>query len=107
VIQYPLVFKVKSSAQAGIAAHWETSSPSVATPVPMAIPPEFEGPGGGFSPEDIYGFALTNCFVATFKVIAEKSKLTYKTLHAEGTLTVDLDVLPALKDQAAFAGGFP
>jgi uncharacterized OsmC-like protein len=57
--------------------------------VPMAIPPEFEGPGGGYSPEDIYAFALMNCFIATFKVIAEKSKLVYEGLEASGTLTVD------------------
>jgi hypothetical protein len=54
MIQYPLVFKVKSSARAGISSNWETSSTSVATAVAMSIPPEFEGPGGGFSPEDIY-----------------------------------------------------
>ena len=89
MIQYPLVFKVKSSARAGISSNWETSSTSVATAVAMSIPPEFEGPGGGFSPEDIYAFALTNCFIATFKVIAEKSKLEYKSLDAEGLLTVD------------------
>ena len=55
----------------------------------MAIPPEFEGPGGGYSPEDIYAFALMNCFIATFKVISEKSKLSYQGIQASGTLTVD------------------
>ena len=33
------------------------------------IPSEFEGPGGGYSPEDFYALALLNCFGATFKVI--------------------------------------
>ncbi|MBU6153152.1 MAG: OsmC family protein [Bdellovibrionales bacterium] len=89
MIHYPLSFKVSSSATQGIQASWSTRADAMPEPVLMAIPPEFEGPGGGFSPEDIYAFALMNCFIATFKVIAEKSKLEYKTLHTEATLTVD------------------
>jgi organic hydroperoxide reductase OsmC/OhrA len=89
MIHYPLSFKVSSSATHGIQANWSTRAESMSDPVSMAIPPEFEGPGGGFSPEDIYAFALMNCFIATFKVIAEKSKLEYRSLTTEGTLTVD------------------
>lgn len=92
MIQYPLSFKVSSKATAPIAEAWTSSyfpvghNPETAS---VAIPPEFEGPGGGYSPEDFYALALLNCFVATFKVIAEKSKITYESLFAEGTLTVD------------------
>jgi organic hydroperoxide reductase OsmC/OhrA len=89
MIHYPLVFKVSASANEGIGANWSALSDSMPQPLPMSIPPEFEGPGGGYSPEDIYAFALMNCFIATFKVIAEKSKLTYQSLKTDGTLTVD------------------
>ncbi len=89
MIHYPLVFQVSSSAQSGVAANWSTRSGSMPDAVTMAIPPEFEGPGGGYSPEDIYAFALMNCFIATFKVISEKSKLAYEGMEASGTLTVD------------------
>ena len=89
MIHYPLSFKVASSATQGIQSNWSTRAESMRDPIPMAIPPEFEGPGGGFSPEDIYAFALMNCFIATFKVIAEKSKLEYGSIDTEATLTVD------------------
>lgn len=57
----------------------------------MAIPPEFEGPGGGFSPEDLYAMALSNCFVATFKVIAERSRVTFGEIRTRSRLIVDRD----------------
>jgi organic hydroperoxide reductase OsmC/OhrA len=59
--------------------------------VRCAIPPEFEGPGGAFSPEDLFAQALTNCFLATFKVYAEKSNIQFSHVAATSELIVDLD----------------
>jgi organic hydroperoxide reductase OsmC/OhrA len=59
--------------------------------IECAIPPEFEGPGGGASPEDFYVLALLNCFVATFKVFAQKSRVEFREIDARGVLTVDRD----------------
>jgi uncharacterized OsmC-like protein len=56
----------------------------------MAIPPCFEGEGGGFSPEDIYAMSLLNCYLATFKVFAEKSKLNFDKIEGEANLKVDV-----------------
>ena len=92
MIQYPLEFKVTSTGDAPLVHPWSTAyypKPGEAVTYPVAIPPEFEGPGGGLSPEDLYALALINCFVATFKVIAEKSKMSFKSLVAEGLLKVD------------------
>ena len=55
----------------------------------MAIPPEFQGPGTGLSPEDLYAMALQNCFVATFKVFAEKSKFNFEKISVQAVLDVD------------------
>lgn len=52
----------------------------------MAVPPEFDGPGGGASPEDLFAMSLINCFAATFKVIAQNSKLDYAELKVRGTI---------------------
>ena len=90
MIQYPLQFKVKANATAGIVGAWTTESPGLPT-LTCAIPPEFQGPGGGFSPEDFYAMAVANCFVATFKVIAEKSKVEFESLEVQGVLHVDRD----------------
>jgi len=88
MIQYPLTFKVSSHTMPSIATPWETSVPHAA-PLTAAIPTEFGGLGGGFSPEDFYALAVLNCFCATFKVIAEKSKLMFVKLETSGELTVD------------------
>lgn len=90
MVKYPLRFEVTASAESGISRVW-SSRAGDRDPVPIAIPPEFEGPGGGFSPEDLYALALMNCFAATFKVIAERSRVEYRGLSLSGALTVDRD----------------
>ncbi len=90
MIQYPLEFPVDLVATAGIATAWRSQIPG-REPLECAIPPEFEGPGGGFSPEDYFALAVANCFVATFKVIAERSRVVFAELKVNGRLVVDRD----------------
>ncbi|MFN8847657.1 MAG: OsmC family protein [Bdellovibrionales bacterium] len=89
MIQYPMSFDAKSITQEGIQTLWSTSC--LSGELKMGIPKEFEGPGVGYSPEDFYCMALTNCFIATFKVFAEKSKIKFENLEAKGRLTLDRD----------------
>ena len=89
--KYPMFFKARVESLSGIQTPWDSKAMSVDAGLQMAIPAEFEGPGGGFSPEDLYVMALQNCFVATFKVFAEKSRLAYESLRVESELTVDRD----------------
>ena len=94
MIRYPMTFDVQSEAQPGIQSTWKAGPHSTNQDLDaftVAIPPEFEGPGGGYSPEDFYALALANCFIATFKVFAEKSKISFSSLVGEGKLTVDRD----------------
>lgn len=90
MIRYPLHFSVAAKSTPGTNQTWETLV-SKQNSLRAAIPPEFDGPGGGFSPEDFYALAILNCFNATFKVIAEKSKFDFKELVLSGVLTVDRD----------------
>lgn len=87
-MSYPLSFYAKASSNPGIKNKWTASYGE--GDVEMAIPPCFEGDGGGFSPEDIYTLALLNCFIATFKVFAEKSKLSFDRIEGDACLTIDL-----------------
>ncbi len=89
MIQYPLEFNSKTFATNGVQSVWKTGSST--NECNVSIPPEFKGPGGGFSPEDLYNQALANCFVATFKVYAENSKLVFEDLMVDTRLVVDLD----------------
>ncbi len=88
--KYPLVFNAHTNAGPGMNTTWESTAFDQSA-LTMAIPKEFEGEGGGYSPEDLYLLALTNCFVATFKFAAHKSSLTFDELKVETRLVVDLD----------------
>ena len=91
MITYPLEFPVDAVMKSGIQSRWLTHTHSQEGSLTCAIPSEFEGPGGGYSPEDFFAMAAANCFCATFKVIAEKSRVEYEGLTVAGRLTVDRD----------------
>ena len=52
----------------------------------VGITPEFGGEFDGPAPENYYAVTLTNCFVATLKVIADNSNQAYEKVVADGTL---------------------
>jgi peroxiredoxin-like protein len=56
--------------------------------LPSAPPPQFDGPGGMWSPETMLCAALADCFVLTFRAIARASKFEWIDLDCavEGTL---------------------
>ena len=58
--------------------------PSLAT----VTPPEFDGPGGLWSPETLLVGAVTDCFLLTFRGIARVSKMPWLnvSVRCEGTL---------------------
>ena len=88
MIHFPIEFQASSKASQGMQTPWKGGSPNLPE-ITLAIPKEFEGPGNGYSPEDLYALALENCFIATFKVMAERSRLEFESIIVEVTLTVD------------------
>lgn len=89
MIKYPVSFYTQAESDAGIQSHWTIESQSIVGN--CAVPQEFEGPGGALSPEDLFAQALTSCFVATFKVYTEKSKIYFSRLNVKTELIVDLN----------------
>ena len=53
-----------------------------------AAPPEFDGPGGVWSPESLLCAAVADCFVLTFRSISRAARLAWLKLECqvEGTL---------------------
>jgi len=49
----------------------------------VAPPLQFDGPGGVWSPEELFMASLSNCFVLSFRAIAKMSKLQWLTIQAE------------------------
>jgi uncharacterized OsmC-like protein len=88
MIKFPMKFEVHATAAPGSASQW-TSQAEHLPPIPSAIPPEFMGPGGGYSPEDLFALSLLNCLIATFKVYCEKSKIHFQEIKGKVSLTVD------------------
>jgi organic hydroperoxide reductase OsmC/OhrA len=86
-MQLPLNFESSAKASSGTKTAWRVQSGSFEAE--CAVPPEFGGAGQGFSPEDFFAQALVNCFVGTFKVYAEASKVAFKELTVKAVLTVD------------------
>jgi len=88
MIKYPLTFEVNAESGSGVNTLFEGNAldfPSIT----CAIPPEFQGPGGGYSPEELLGLALISCLIATFKVFAERGQLQFEKIKASGKLTID------------------
>jgi len=85
---YPLEFTVSANSAAGMASTWQSKSPESETALEIAIPKEFDGPGGAWSPEGLFAAALGNCFIATFKVLAQMSKLDFKEIKIDISLEI-------------------
>ncbi len=88
MLKFPMKFEVTSTATSGILSQWTAQADSL-PPIPSAIPPEFSGPGGGYSPEDLFGIAILNCLISMYKVYCEKSKITFKSIEGKAIVVVD------------------
>lgn len=85
------IFNIKTSSISGINTSWNTTINNEL--LILDIPKDFQGPGNHISPEDLFAASLGNCFLATFKVIAEKSKLNFESIDVHVELILDEDLL--------------
>ncbi len=53
--------------------------------VTIGPPPEFRGPEGVITPEDLFVAAATACHMTTFVAFARKMRFEFKSLTCEGT----------------------
>ena len=82
---YPHVYTAAASGrQEGSVALTSAGLPEIAS----APPPEFDGPGGVWSPETLLCASLADCFVLSFRAVARASKLEWSELacRVEGVL---------------------
>jgi organic hydroperoxide reductase OsmC/OhrA len=56
--------------------------------IETAPPPEFDGPGGRWSPETLLCAAVADCYILTFRAVARAAKFDWLQLRCgvEGTL---------------------
>jgi organic hydroperoxide reductase OsmC/OhrA len=82
---YPHTYQAAASAEAsGSVAVTSAELPRLET----AAPPEFDGPGGLWSPETLLCASLADCFILTFRALSRAAKLTWLRLgcRVEGVL---------------------
>lgn len=56
--------------------------------IESAAPPEFDGPGGAWSPETLLCAAVADCFILTFRAVARAARFEWLNLECrvEGVL---------------------
>jgi organic hydroperoxide reductase OsmC/OhrA len=57
--------------------------------VEVSAPPEFDGPEGIISPEDLFVAAATSCFMTTFVTFSKKMRFDFKSFSCEGHGTLE------------------
>ena len=57
--------------------------------VEIATPPEFDGPEGIISPEDLFVASATTCLMTTFVTFAERLRFDFKSFSCEGHGTLE------------------
>ncbi|MFX1606046.1 MAG: OsmC family protein [Promethearchaeota archaeon] len=57
--------------------------------VEVSTPPEFDGPEGIISPEDLFVAAATSCHMTTFVAFSKKMRFDFKSFSCEGHGTLE------------------
>jgi organic hydroperoxide reductase OsmC/OhrA len=86
VQSFPHHYAVSASAEAAGHVTLECEGLSSLSSMP---PAEFGGPGDRWSPETLLVAAVVDCFVLTFRSIANVSRLSWISLSCEASGTVD------------------
>jgi peroxiredoxin-like protein len=83
---FPHHYLVNASASQKSAVDLDSSGLKTLASAP---PSEFDGPGDLWSPETLFVAAVCDCFVLTFRAIANSSRLNWTSLVCDGDGTVD------------------
>jgi organic hydroperoxide reductase OsmC/OhrA len=64
----------------------------------VSVPAEYGGAEEGATPEHIYAASLLNCYVATLRVVAQKSHVDLVVTDGKITVELNEDAQPPLSD---------
>jgi organic hydroperoxide reductase OsmC/OhrA len=83
---YPHHYTVSAEARAQGSVELSSGElPSLTT----AAPPQYDGPGGQWSPETLLVAAVADCFVLTFRAIADASRLRWSDVQCRAAGSID------------------
>lgn len=75
----PHLYRV--AAHGSVAGTVRVTSPEL-PPMATAPPPEFDGPGGAWSPETLLVAAIADCFILTFRGVSRAARFDWEELEA-------------------------
>jgi len=84
----PIKFDVSAEATSGISTPWKTSVKNLEK-IKVSIPPQFNGPGKAYSPQELYGLSILNCLIGIYKILCEKNNINFEKI--EGNLAVSVN----------------
>ncbi len=91
MMKFPLEYEVYAEAGADLGSLGKAQA-NAQSPISWAIPVEFGGPGGGYTPEDLFALSVINCIMSAFKCYCHKYNLSFKTIKSKAILKMDKDV---------------
>lgn len=86
--KFPMRFEVYSDATSEVTCSWKLQSNSK-EPICCSVPVEFGGPGGGYTPEDLFALSVISCITSAFKVNCEKKGESFKKVSMKAALTMN------------------
>ena len=88
MVNYPIEFRAEIQDDKGEEWKLETEENMETF---MSAPEEFGGDSENPSPEDLFNASLASCFLATFKVTAQRKGLNYEKITSESSTKLDRD----------------
>jgi peroxiredoxin-like protein len=82
-------YHVNVSWQGGREGKGRAELPESGESFDIAVPPEFQGPGGATNPEELLTSAIASCYSITFGIISANRKLPIQDLKVEAIGHVD------------------
>jgi len=84
---HPYPHRYVASAKGAATGEVAVDSPSLST-IRTAPPPEFDGPGGVWSPETLFVASIADCYILTFRALARAAGVEWTELacRVEGVL---------------------
>ncbi len=73
----------------GREGHGSVTAETSGTTIAIAVPPEFQGPGGASNPEELLTSAVAGCYTITFGIISANRKLPVTHLEVKAVGTVE------------------
>ena len=90
MIKFPLNFEVFAEAEEGVSSPWHAQTNAI-EPIKCCLPVEFSGPGGGYTPEDLFTISAINCIIGAFKFHCDKQNQSFKKIKGKASLTLSLE----------------